>query len=83
MIIKKNELFFYFILFLKLLKNVPQNDDDYNKLSRASKLAVELIKKINDEVGRKDDYERLEWLEERILNAKNIVIFELLTVFFF
>jgi hypothetical protein len=70
---KNNLLLFYFIFF-KLLKHVPQNDEDYPKLLKASVEAVELIKKINDDVGRKSDLERLEWLEEHIANAKNIVV---------
>jgi hypothetical protein len=51
------------------------NDEDYSKLTKASTEAVDLIKKINDDVGKKNDIERLEWLEEHIPNAKNIVIF--------
>ena len=53
---------------------MPQNDEDYLKLSKASTEAVDLIKKINDDVGKKNDSERLEWLEEHIPNARNIVI---------
>ena len=58
----------------QLLKDVPQNDEDYLKLSKASTEEVDLIKRINDYVGKKNDSERLEWLEEHIPNARNIVI---------
>ena len=59
--------------FLQLIKYTPDDDDDNEKLRRSSKLSIELIKKINDEVGKKDDLERLEWLDEHIPNAKNYV----------
>ena len=58
----------------QLLKDVPQNDEDYLKLSKASTEEVDLIKRINDYVGKKNDSERLEWLEEHIPNERNIVI---------
>ena len=57
-----------------MLKYTAQNDEDYPKLIKASTEAVNLIRKINDDVGKKNDLERLEWLEDHIANAKNIVI---------
>ena len=40
-------------------------------LKLASKATVDLIKSINNEVGKKDDLERLDWLEEHV-NVKSL-----------
>ena len=59
--------------YVKLLKSVPTNDDDFDKLKQASQLAVDLIRSINDEVGKKDDLKRLEWLDEQVNGASSYV----------
>ena len=41
-------------------------------MKTASKQIVDLIKAINNEVGKKDDLERLAWLEEHV-NVKSLV----------
>lgn len=61
----------YSLLIDKLIKYSPDMDDDYLSLKNASKLIVDLIKSINNEVGKKDDLEKLEWLDEHV-NVKGI-----------
>jgi len=60
----------YSLLIEKLIKYVPNTDDDYDKLNKALQISINLIKKINDEVGRKDDLVRLEWLDEHLASAR-------------
>jgi hypothetical protein len=43
-------------------------------LKQSYKLTRDLIKYFDNEVGKKDDLERLEWLDERI-NVKGLVSF--------
>jgi hypothetical protein len=50
---------------------LPENDEDLDNLKLASKITVDLIKSINNEVGKKDDLGRLEWLEENV-NVKGV-----------
>ena len=50
---------------------MPDNDVDSPNLKSASKIIIDLIKSINNEVGKKDDLERLEWLEENV-NVKGV-----------
>ncbi|CAF0787535.1 unnamed protein product [Brachionus calyciflorus] len=61
----------YSLLIDKLIKYSSDSDEDYQNLKIASKLIVDLIKSINNEVGKKDDLEKLEWLDEHI-NVKGI-----------
>lgn len=55
---------------------MPENNEDYQLLKSAHKLTKDLIKYFDSEVGRKDDLERLEWLEEHI-NVKGLVSVDL------
>ena len=50
---------------------MPESDSDLPKLKDASKITIDLIRSINNEVGKKDDLERLEWLEEHV-NVKGV-----------
>jgi hypothetical protein len=55
-------IFFFF----QLIKYVQESDDDYKNLKMAHRVIIDLIKAINTEVGKRDDLEKLEWLEEHI-----------------
>lgn len=57
----------YQLLIDKLNKSLSSTDSvEYRNMLEASKLTVELIKSINNEVGKIDDLERLEWLESHV-----------------
>ena len=63
----------YSLLIDKLIKYIPKSDEsEINNLQLASKQIVDLMKSINNEIGKKDDQQKLEWLEEHI-NVKSIV----------
>jgi hypothetical protein len=61
----------YSLLIDKLIKYLPDNDPDLASLRVASKLNIDLNRSINHEVGKKDDAERLDWLEEHISVQKS------------
>jgi hypothetical protein len=65
----------YSLLIDKLLKYVSESEqpDEHGHLKTAAKLVVELIRSINNEVGKKDDLEKLEWLDHHV-NLKGLVI---------
>lgn len=60
----------YSLLIDKLLKYTPTDSSaaqiEYTNLKQASKQVIELIKSINNEVGKKDDLEKLDWLDEHV-----------------
>lgn len=46
---------------------MPETEpDESSRLSQASKQVIELIKAINNEIGKKDDLEKLDWLDEHV-----------------
>lgn len=53
------------------MKYIPESELEYGELKTASKQVIDLIKSINHEVGKKDDLEKLDWLDEHI-NLKAI-----------
>lgn len=61
----------YSLLIDKLLKYMNESDADYANVKMASKLIVDIIKSINNEVGKRDDQERLSWLDEHV-NVKGV-----------
>ena len=61
-------------LIFKIMKTLAETEEDYNHLIIASKLIIDLIKSINNEVGKIDDLERLEWLEEHVTIKETVVI---------
>jgi hypothetical protein len=63
----------YSLLIEKLIKNIDESDEDYQNLKSAHKALVDLIQFINSEVGKKDELEKLAWLDEHV-NLKGIVI---------
>lgn len=72
----------YSLLIEKLIKNSTESDEDYDNLKLAQKALVDLIQSINNEVGKKDELEKLEWLEERV-NLKGLVTHTLTHFFSF
>lgn len=64
----------YSLLIDQLIKySYDKNSDDYKALSQASIISSDLLKRINEEVGKKEDIEKLMWLEEHIPIAKAFV----------
>ncbi len=56
----------YQLLVERLLKSLTSTDEEHHNMQKASQLIVELIKSINNEVGRAEELERLEWLDEHV-----------------
>ena len=57
----------YQLLVDKLIKSLSGTESsEHRNMLEVSKLTVELIKSINNEVGKIDDLERLEWLESHV-----------------
>ncbi len=54
-----------------MIKNLHESDDDYQNLKQSLRVLIELIQSINNEVGKKDESEKLEWLDEHV-NMKGI-----------
>jgi hypothetical protein len=63
----------YQLFIEKLIKHLPENDPDQPNLNTALKLAIDLIKSINNEVGKIDDMEKLEWLEDHVAVKEGLV----------
>jgi hypothetical protein len=66
----------YSLLIEKLVKHTDEGDDDYQNLKMALRQLVDLIQLINTEVGKKDEMEKLAWLDEHV-NLKGIVIIKI------
>lgn len=57
----------YSLLVEKLIKHTPDQEDEYQNLKMTHRLIVDLIKSVNNERGKKEDLEKLEWLDEHII----------------
>ena len=64
----------YQLLLEKLIKTLPESDPDFNYVTKAFKMSIEMIKSINNEVGKIDDLERLDWLEVHVIIKDWMVI---------
>jgi hypothetical protein len=64
----------YSLLINQLIKySYDKTTDDFKALNQASTISTELLRQINEEVGKKEDSEKLMWLEEHIPVAKAFV----------
>lgn len=64
----------YQLLLEKLTKTLPESDLDYKNVIKASRMIIDMIKSINNEVGKIDDLERLDWLEAHVNIKEGMVI---------
>ncbi|XP_017772546.1 PREDICTED: intersectin-1 isoform X2 [Nicrophorus vespilloides] len=62
----------YPLLIGKILENTPDNHADYANLKEAQVLADKFLKRINENVRQKEDWERLDWLQTYVQNDLNI-----------
>ncbi|XP_065160133.1 intersectin-1 isoform X4 [Atheta coriaria] len=56
----------YPLLIEKIIENTPDNHPDYQDLLEARSMADKFLKRINENMRQKEDYERLMWLQEHI-----------------
>lgn len=62
----------YSLLVEKLIKYTPDAEEECQQLKIAHRSIVDLIKLVNNERGKKEDLEKLEWLDVHI-NVKGTV----------